>query len=156
MNTLEFNSGNVGITVVEDERRMGVLTAEQVAGQILAAHGDGRQPVLWLMAAPSAFAFYQGFIELCRTTPQLAAIVRDIPIYQFDDYPVGRTDPRFPVTFRALLEEQLYRPLAQACGPLSGLHPMELTGEKSDAPVAARYADEIAQLLADPGHCVIQ
>jgi 6-phosphogluconolactonase/glucosamine-6-phosphate isomerase/deaminase len=154
MHTLQ--AGAVTVHVVEDERRMGELTAARVADQIRTAVDRGLRPVLWLMAAPSAFAFYRSFIEQCRRDNALAGVVRDIPIYQFDDYPVARSDVRFPVTFRALLEEHLFKPLAEVCGALDGTHPLELTGSAEDAGIAAAYGTEVAGLLASPECWVIQ
>lgn len=157
MSTTEtLGAGNVTVLVVPDEQTMGTETAQRVSDQVTAAVREGFRPVLWLMAAPSAFPFYGAFVEACRRDSSLRETVRDIAFYQFDDYPVGRDDARFPVTFRALLEEHLYRPLEEVCGPLTAIHPLELTGTVKDPEIARDYARELADLLADDSVRVIQ
>jgi 6-phosphogluconolactonase/glucosamine-6-phosphate isomerase/deaminase len=151
-----LRAGNVDITVTDTEHEMGELTARRVSAQVISARAAGEIPVLWLMAAPSAFAFYSAFVECCRADTELARVVREIDIYQFDDYPVGRGDARFGVTFRALLENRLYAPLAAVCGGLTGGHPLELTGTRRDRDIARDYGREIEARCSDPGTRVIQ
>lgn len=152
----ELTAGNVKIYVEADDAAMGKRTADMVAGQLERAVAAGKKPVLWLLAAPSGFGFYRAFIGLCRSDRALRGLVKEAQFFQFDDYPVGREDPKFPITFRALLEEHFFTPLQQVCGELPGTHLMELTGGAEDGAVAAAYAQSLLRLLEDPGFFVAQ
>lgn len=143
---VEFTSGKVRVHVVEDEVTMGGRTAEAVSAELKARAEAGHPTVLWLMAAPSAFPFYRALIEMAKADAGLRAVLRDTQYFQFDDYPISRSSPQFPATFRHLLETSLYRPLAEVCGPLPGVHALELTGGSGDADVQLRYRDALLDL----------
>lgn len=152
----ELSAGKVKIYVEPDEAAMGRRTADAVAGELKGAAARGKEPVLWLMAAPSGFAFYKAFIALCRSDRELCALMKGTRFYQFDDYPVGRGDPKFAVTFRALLEERFFSPLQEVCGKLERIQLMELTGRAGDDRVAASYAESLLGLLEDESCFVAQ
>lgn len=135
--------GTVTVTVTRDEAVMGRLTAEHFVRRLKAQRDAGVPVALWLMAAPSAFAFYREMIRLAESDESLRLILREADYFQFDDYPLGRESPQFPTTFRHLLETCLYRPLAAVCGSLPGVQALELTGAGSDRDVQAAYRDAI-------------
>lgn len=145
----EIIAGKVRIIIGKDEAAMGGISAEMMAEALKSAAAAGKKPVLWLMAAPSGFAFYKAFTTLCRTDGELAALMKKTLFFQFDDYPVGRTDPKFPITFRALLETFFFAPLQEVCGRLDTIHLMELKGDGSDDAVASTYAKKLLGLLDD-------
>lgn len=138
----EFQCGTVQVRVVDDDAAMGEFTATAVAAELQAPAGAGPN-ILWLMAAPSAFPFYEAIIRHAGANAALRDALRAAHWYQFDDYPIARGSPQFPATFRHLLETRLYQPLAAVCGPLPNLHPLELTGGPADADVQRRYRDEL-------------
>jgi 6-phosphogluconolactonase/glucosamine-6-phosphate isomerase/deaminase len=152
----ELSAGKVKIHIERDDAAMGKRTAETAAAELKSAVAAGKKPVLWLMAAPSGFAFYTAFTDLCRTDKELAMLMKKTQFFQFDDYPVGRGDPKFPITFRALLETYFFTPLVEICGPLNSIHLMELTGKDGDDKIAAAYGDKLLRLLVDNSYFVLQ
>ena len=58
----ELRAGTVQVWIAPDESIMGTFSAEQVATQLKQATSAGKDTALWLMAAPSGFAFYKAFI----------------------------------------------------------------------------------------------
>lgn len=152
----QYAAGRVKIYVEADEQAMGRRTAQMVAAELQGAASRGQKPVLWLMAAPSGFPFYRAFRERCRSDRELARLMKGTQFYQFDDYPVGRGDPKFPITFRALLEAHLFEPLQEICGDLEGIRLLELTGGDQDEAIAASYARSLLALLDDEACYVVQ
>lgn len=141
-----FQCGGVRVEVAPDEAAMGRLTAEHIIGVIKSKRAAGVPAALWLMAAPSAFAFYRELIAAAGRDADLRGILRETHFFQFDDYPISRRSPQFKATFRHLLESNLFGPLAEVCGPLAHLHPLELTGTQDDAAAQKDYRDAILEL----------
>jgi glucosamine-6-phosphate deaminase len=152
----ELEAGKVKILIEKDEAAMGLVSARLMAEALKTARAGGKKTVLWLMAAPSGFAFYRSFTGLCRADVQLAGIVRETQFFQFDDYPIDRTDPRFAITFRYLLEKNFFDPLTQVCGGPLLVRPMELHGDSHDEEAARTYADSLCRLLDDPEYFVAE
>lgn len=148
---------DVRIHICDDEEQMGYLAAERVVQEILDAIHRRRTPVLWLMAAPSGFAFYDSLCSIVRNDSQVAEALDGIEIFQFDDYPISRDNPKFPVTFRYLLEDRVIAPLTKIPGVKPLWRPLELTGnvEKDDA-VAQHYATEVGKRLRSKNHHVVE
>lgn len=144
--TPEFTCGTVSIHVSADDAQMGERTAAAVVQEMKEQSKAGRPLVLWLMAAPSAFPFYRSLIRLAAGDAGLRGILRATHFFQFDDYPIARSGAQFPATFRHLLETRLYAPLAEVCGQLPHLHPLELDGTAGDAAVQRRYRDDLLEL----------
>jgi 6-phosphogluconolactonase/glucosamine-6-phosphate isomerase/deaminase len=107
------------------------------------------------MAAPSGFAFYSAFAQIAAKDPDLAGLCRDATWFQFDDYPICRGDPRFPITFRHLLQTKFFKPLERACGRLKDVCLLEI-GTDSDDRVCSEYANRILEKAEDPRYCLIQ
>jgi 6-phosphogluconolactonase/glucosamine-6-phosphate isomerase/deaminase len=152
---LNFTAGLTKIQVEADAEAMGRATAAFVAEAMKAAVARGERPVLWLMAAPSGFAFYGAFVELAGSDPALAAICREAAWFQFDDYPVPRGDKRFPITFRHLLETRFFDPLRQACGTLKDISLLEIGGA-DDERVCGDYGHRLIKAAENPKNCLIQ
>lgn len=152
----ELIAGKVKIFIESDEASMGKRTADMIAGELKKAAAAKKTPVLWLMAAPSGFAFYKAFVELSGKDKDLRALLPKTHFFQFDDYPVSRKDPKFPITFRALLEDYFFRPLEKVTGKLANIHLLELTGEASDDGVTKDYVALLTKFLDDDDFFVIQ
>jgi len=152
----ELTAGKVKIYVEADEAAMGRRTADMIAVELKKAASAKKTPVLWLMAAPSGFAFYKAFVELCASDEGLKALMPKTHFFQFDDYPVSRTDTKFPITFRALLEDYFFTPLQKVCGKLGNIHLMELTGGAEDEKVTSDYVKLLLKFLDDDGSYVVQ
>ncbi len=151
-----FNAGKTRITVVPDERSMGRAAQKIVKARALEAADEGKNVVFWLMAAPSALAWYDAFIADCRDDADFARVVRRSHFFQFDDYPIARSDPRFPVTFRHLLEDKVYRRLGDAAPPAENIHPLEIDGSDGDDERLKNYGESLRATLDDPGVHVIE
>lgn len=143
--SLSFFCGRAALHVFENQDDLGRRTAEELAGDILQT-ASNRPVVLWLMAAPSAFPFYEAFLARVRQDPELRRALTRTHFFQFDDYPIARGTPRFPATFRHLLETRFYQPLAAACETPLAFHPLELRGDAGDAAVQRRYTEELLAL----------
>lgn len=150
-----LNCGLMQVFVTRDESAMGRLTAAHCVSRLKAQREAGRPVAWWLMAAPSAFAFYRELTRLAASDEALRGILKEADYFQFDDYPIGRSSPQFPTTFRHLLETCFYQPLAAVCGSLPGVHPLELTGTAADAGVQAAYRDAVLQ-CKDRGAYLLQ
>lgn len=146
---MDFTVGEAVIRVVADERVMGEDSARLAADLLKQAVAGGKRPVMWMMAAPSGFAFYSAFVELAAHDDELQAILRETQFFQFDDYPVGRGDDRWPITFRHLLEEHFFGPLERAVGSLGAVHLLELTGGAHDDAVIRAYEAALQDVLLD-------
>ncbi len=154
MDTLK--AGTVTVSIAADADEMGREAARVAASELKEKAAQGHDVVLWLMAAPSGFTFYEQFVALAQKDAGLCAVLRKTRFFQFDDYPVGRRSPMFPVTFRHLLETRMYEPLRRACGEIGPVHPLELDGSEKDRDVIAAYRDTLLGVLDDPGAFVVQ
>ncbi len=141
-----FKCGSVEVTVTPDEPAMGCLTAQYIIGVLKRKAAEHVPTALWLMAAPSAFAFYKALVAAAGQDAGLRDILKKTHFFQFDDYPISRKDPKFKATFRSLLEENLFQPLMAVCGSLPNVHPLELTGANTDRQVQTAYRDSILAL----------
>jgi len=101
--------GNLAVFIYENEDDMGLasaisLTAEQC--RLVAERGTAS---MLLMAAPSAFAFYQAYVRLARSCATLRSAIAATHFFQFDDYCLPF---HHPVSFRFLLCKRFFFPLA--------------------------------------------
>lgn len=152
---MDFWAGSTKVHVLSDAERMGEASARFALESMQSARREGKRPVLWLMAAPSGFAFYQALVSLCAANPEYASVCAEAQYFQFDDYPVARGDRRFPITFRHLLESQLFAPLAKVVGGLSDIHLLELGNGDEDS-VAERYTELLLEAASNPEAFLVQ
>ncbi len=153
---MTFNAQKSLITIVADEVAMGENAASLVVENLKKATAEDKKTVMWMMAAPSGFSFYASFIKAVENDEQLQKIVKNTLFFQFDDYPVGRTDSRFPITFRHLLETNFFLPLEKIVGPLKGKTLLELDGTDKDKITIADYQNKLLSVLKDPLFYVIE
>ncbi len=144
-----FSVGAVGVRILKDEAEMGEVTARHVIQRLKENAREARPGVFWTMAAPSAFAFYGSLIRHAAEDAALAAILKRIHYFQFDDYPFKRGSAAFAATFRQLLAERFFGPLAAVCGPLDHIHALELCGDAADAQVADAYLADLLKLRSE-------
>ena len=153
----ELWGGDVLVTISETEEEMGSRAADQVVEELLYAVAEEKRPVLWLMAAPSGFAFYDSLLQKAEQEAPVRHLLEGIPVYQFDDYPIPRRSDRFPVTFRHLLEERLVTPLGARAGVTVDWHPLELTESSTlNSEITEAYQTELLELLRDPAVRVVE
>lgn len=149
-------AGQTAVCVTENPTFMGVAAQERVRHFVKTRHAEGKRIVFWLMAAPSAFAWYEAFVGDCTSDDEFAQIVSQSEFFQFDDYPIGRQDPRFPVTFRHLLETQVFDRLGRARPAAENIHLLELTGGPGDSDVLRDYEKQLLDRVHDSKTVVIQ
>jgi 6-phosphogluconolactonase/glucosamine-6-phosphate isomerase/deaminase len=133
---------------------MGARTADFIADSLVEQSKKGKQTVLWLMAAPSGFAFYDAFINRARIDEALCDTLRNTHFFQFDDYPVSRETEKFVITFRHLLEERLFNPLRRICSDLPYVHFLELTGTSADTAVCNNYKQSFLNIRNSDSYIV--
>lgn len=132
-------SGPVKINIVKDKSLMGKMTVDYITEVIKEKYVQNKIVVLWLMAAPSGFPFYQALVEKAKKDRFLREIIKKTHFFQFDDYPISRKSKHFSVTFRYLLENKLFKPLKNLCGDLPNIHFLELTGTDKDKKMSNAY-----------------
>ena len=88
---------------------------------------------LLLMAAPSAFGFYNAYAELAAESTALQEALAETHFFQFDDYPLPANHP---ATFRHLLEEQLFSRIKMWCDP-DKIHALNAEQDDLNAECAA-------------------
>jgi len=139
-------SGTVKVNIVKNESLMGKMTVDHITKVIKEKYVQDKAIVLWLMAAPSGFPFYQALVERVKEERFLREIIRRTHFFQFDDYPISRKSKKFFVTFRYLLENELFKPLKNLCGELPYIHSLELTGTDKDKEISKAYREELLNL----------
>lgn len=101
--------GNLAVFVYENEDDMGLASAISLAAEqcrLVAARGAAS---MLLMAAPSAFAFYQAYVRLARSCATLRSAIAATHFFQFDDYCLPL---HHPASFRFLLCKRFFFHLA--------------------------------------------
>ena len=81
-----FTSGTVKVYIADNETAMGEFTADYITAVLKEQYKQHKIPVLWLMAAPSGFAFYRALIQHAQKDQPLRNILRETHFFQFDDY----------------------------------------------------------------------
>ena len=147
-------SGTVKVNIVKNESLMGKMTVEHITKVIKEKYVQDKVIVLWLMAAPSGFPFYQALIERVEKDRFLREIIKKTHFLQFDDYPISRNSKKFSVTFRYLLENELFKPLKNLCGELPYIHFLELTGTDKDKEISIAYQKELLDLKEENSYII--
>jgi len=147
-------SGKVKVNIVKNESLMGKMTVDNIIKVIKEKYVQDKVIVLWLMAAPSGFPFYQALIERVERDRFLREIIKKTHFFQFDDYPISRNSKKFFVTFRCLLENELFKPLKNLCGELPYIHFLELTGTDKDKEISMAYKEELLDLREENSYII--
>ena len=147
-------SGKVKVNIVKNESLMGKMTVDHIIKVIKEKYVQDKVIVLWLMAAPSGFPFYQALIERVERDSFLREIIKKTHFFQFDDYPISRNSKKFPLTFRYLLENELFKPLKNLCGELPYIHFLELTGTDKDKEISIAYQKELLDLKEENSYII--
>jgi len=147
-------SGKVKVNIVKNESLMGKMTVDHIIKVIKEKYVQDKVIVLWLMAAPSGFPFYQALIERVERDSFLREIIKKTHFFQFDDYPISRNSKKFSVTFRYLLENELFKPLKNLCGELPYIHFLELTGTDKDKEISIAYKKKLLDLRKENSYII--
>ncbi|NLF68893.1 MAG: hypothetical protein GX575_07540 [Candidatus Anammoximicrobium sp.] len=138
----ELKAGNASIFVYPDAEQMGLATAINIAShqrRLFEAKGICS---IMVMAAPSAFTFYQAYQNLVLSSPALQKSLYDTHIFQFDDYALP---VHHPVSFRFLLMDRFLAPIARFCDSRK-IHLFQ-----ADGPDPERVCQEYGKAILDAG-----
>lgn len=138
----ELKAGNASIYVYPDAEQMGLATAINVASHQRRLFEEKGVCSIMVMAAPSAFAFYQAYQNLVFSSPALQKVLYDTHIFQFDEYALPA---HHPVSFRFLLMDQFLAPIARFCDSRK-IHLFQ-----ADGPDTERACHEYGEAILDAG-----
>lgn len=112
--THSIMSGKACIRVYRNAEDMGVASAVSIAAHQCRLVEEHEETSLMLMAAPSAFPFYEAYVRLAHSSQALQEAIRRTHFFQFDDYPVPL---HHPASFRGLLCKHFFFELEEYCDP---------------------------------------
>ena len=133
-----FRHQNLEFHVYPTAVVMGRASAVSLARRQIELAGHQERVGFLMMAAPSGFGFYQAYAELAAGSAALQAALAKTHFFQFDDYPLP---PEHPASFRHLLNEGLFGPLARWCPP-ENIHLLPAEAEDIE-PVLSDYTREV-------------
>jgi len=110
----EFETGGVKINVYGSPAEMGLASALSIASAQCQLVTENGKTSMIIMAAPSAYPFYEAYVRLVRCSADLQKALRATHLFQFDDYPLP---VHHPASFRFLLLQRFIMPLSQYCDP---------------------------------------
>jgi len=105
-----FQAGNLDVVIYDSPRDMGLASAIAIASEQCRLVAERGETSLQLMAAPSAFPFYEAYIGLAQLSDELQEAVGRTHFFQFDDYLLPG---HHQASFRFLLTHHLYGPLSE-------------------------------------------
>lgn len=110
----EIEAGGVRICVYGSPAEMGLASALGIASAQYKLVAENAETSMIIMAAPSAYPFYEAYARLVRCSADLQKTLRSTHLFQFDDYPLP---VHHPASFRFLLLQRFIMPLSQYCDP---------------------------------------
>ncbi len=107
-------AGNLSVAIYDSPREMGLASALAIATEQCGLVAERGETSLQLMAAPSAFSFYEAYVALARLSAELQHAIGQTHFLQFDDYLLPG---HHQASFRFLLTHNLYGPLSDWYDP---------------------------------------
>jgi len=107
-------SGKACICVYSSAEDMGMASAVSMAARQCRLVEEQGETSMMLMAAPSAFPFYEAYVRLAHSSQALQEAIHRTHFFQFDDYPVPL---HHPASFRGLLCKHFFFKLEEYCDP---------------------------------------
>jgi len=101
-------AGNLQVVTYDSPREMGLASAIAIAAEQCRLVAERGETSLQLMAAPSAFPFYEAYVGLARLSSELQQAIGRTHFFQFDDYLLPA---HHQASFRFLLTHSLFGPL---------------------------------------------
>jgi glucosamine-6-phosphate deaminase len=135
-----FEQFNLQFHVYETPEDMGKASALSLAQEQVRLIKELGTCSIQLMAAPSAFPFYEAYLELASKEEELQRALAGTHFFQFDDYPLPATHP---ASFRYLLNSHLFDAL-RPWVPSGNVHLFE--AEQSDSQCACLDYEELLML----------
>ncbi|NUP98918.1 MAG: 6-phosphogluconolactonase [Armatimonadetes bacterium] len=114
-------AGGLQVAVYETAAEMGLASALAIATEQCRLVAERGTASLQLMAAPSAFCFYEAYAALARVSVELQEAIHETHFFQFDDYLLPGDHQ---ASFRFLLTHHLFGPLSAWYDP-GKVHPFE-------------------------------
>lgn len=102
-------AGNLQVAIYETPREMGLASALAIASEQCRLVAEQGETSLQLMAAPSAFPFYEAYASLAKLSGELQRAISQTHFFQFDDYLLPA---HHQASFRFLLTHHLFAHLA--------------------------------------------
>lgn len=102
-------AGSLQVAIYESPSEMGLASALAIAAEQCRLVAERGETSLQLMAAPSAFPFYEAYISLARVSKELQQAIGQTHFFQFDDYLLPA---HHQASFRFLLTHHLFAHLA--------------------------------------------
>jgi glucosamine-6-phosphate deaminase len=102
-------AGGLEVAIYESPREMGLASAVAIAAEQCRLVAERGETSLQLMAAPSAFPFYEAYVGLARVSSELQRAIGQTHFFQFDDYLLPG---HHQASFRFLLTHELFAHLA--------------------------------------------
>ena len=137
-----FTAGTAEVTIYDSAREMGLASAIAIAEEQCKLVAQRGETSLQLMAAPSAFEFYEAYTRLAGLSAELQEAIGRTHFFQFDDYLLPG---HHQASFRFLLTHHLFGPLA-AWYDASRVHLFE-----PDIGDPQQACDEYTELLLEHG-----
>ena len=117
------------IHIYATPQAMGAASAQALTDKLIALAATQDRIGFLIMAAPSAYGFYDAFLSRTAESAPLQNALQRTHFYQFDDYPLPA---EHPASFRYLLNKAFSTPLSQWCPP-ENIHALNV---ESDDPQA--------------------
>lgn len=127
-----FEQSGLPIYIYDTPEAMGAASAEALAEKQIALANSQKSVGMLVMAAPSAFDFYNAYISIAQDSQDLQNALTRTHFFQFDDYPLPHTHP---TSFRYLLNQHFFSRLKKWC-PAENIH--ALTAESGNPEAACR------------------
>lgn len=119
-----FTHQGLDFHVYESPDAMGRASAIEVVARQLALLLKQPQVSIQIMAAPSAYSFYDAYADLAASTPVLREALAQTHFFQFDEYPLPASHP---ASFRFLLREHFFNKISEFC-PDENIHYLNVDG----------------------------
>ncbi len=133
-----FRHQGIEFYVYERAEDMGAASAHALASRQLDLAVKQSRIGFLIMAAPSAFAFYDSYVRLAAQSAQLREAIARTDFFQFDEYPLPASHP---ASFRYLLETHFFSKLGAIC-PRLLFHPLAVdSGQPED--VCRHYSEQV-------------
>jgi len=132
-----FRHNGLTFRIYQNSQDMGAASAHALAVKQIELAPRRTRIGFMIMAAPSAFAFYEAYVRLAALSPELRDAIAQTDFFQFDDYPLSATHP---ATFRYLLNEHFFSKLKQVCSRVN-FHPLDVDANPAEA--CRRYTERV-------------
>jgi glucosamine-6-phosphate deaminase len=126
------------IHIYKTPEAMSAASARALSDKIIDLASQQDTVGFLIMAAPSAYGFYEAFLTEVGLSKSLEDALHRTHFYQFDDYPLAA---EHPASFRYLLNKSFFEKLTSFCPP-ENIHPFNVDDQNPNA-VCEAYTQEV-------------